>query len=224
MSFRAKAAMAVLFVVAAAASSQSRAGIMIGDQIKLSDGVGFPAGIFEIDILNRPVEPNFKTFCVELTETIDFTHTFIVNNISTTTVADGKSLTSYAAWLYDRFRRGTLASFNPLSDTDVNTLQLAIWKAIGYVQADVALHIGPGWYNTYNTVLGTKPWAANFNTDVVNNAWSGIGSVRVVNLKTTLNTNAQDQLAIIPEPYSALVWTLLIICMCGMRPSKEAEV
>jgi hypothetical protein len=222
MRFRALAAIVLLFV--AATGTQLRAGIMIGDQIKLSDGVGFPGGIFDLDILNRPVEPNFQTFCVELTETIDFTHTFIVNNISTTTVADGKNLTSYAAWLYDRFRRGTLASFNSLSDTDVNTLQLAIWKAIGYVQADVVLHIGPGWYNTYNTVLGTKSWAANFNTDVVNNAWSGIGSVRIVNLKTQTNVNAQDQLAIIPEPYSALVWTLPIVCMCGMRLSREAEV
>ncbi len=201
---------------------QSRAGVMIGDQIKFYDNVGFPGGIFNIDVLNNPVAPNFKTFCVELTENVDFTTTYVVDNIGTTSVLGGKSLTPYTAWLYDRFLHGTLASFNAASEIDVNTLQLAIWESIGYDQTDVSTHVGPNWYNGYNAVLQNKPWSTNYTYDVTHALWSGLGDVRIMNLKTLAGVNAQDQLTTVPEPFSIAVWSLAIVCVGAVWKLKEA--
>jgi hypothetical protein len=216
---RTLAATAVVILAFAANSSRLCAGVMIGDQLKFGDGVGNPGGIFHVTDLTRPLDPQFDTFCIELTEEVDFTNVFTVGNISFTTVMGGKTLTPYTSWLYYRFRKGTLASFNPNNANDANALQLALWKSIGYTQADITSHVGPAWYLTYNNLLGTKPWQNDYNNDSVK---AGVGSVRVINLLNFRHRNAQDQLILVPEPLTAVVWSVTIGCIGIVWAIKRA--
>ena len=197
-----------------------RASIHAGDQIKFGDGVGTPGGVFYIDDLNDPGNPDFATFCVEITEFINFTSTYAVQSIGLVTVNGGKTLQPITAWLYNSFLDGALNHFNPTSLADVNALQLAIWKGMGYTEAEIKQYIGTSWYNTYNAVLAGnslqpgKPWYADFAADT---SWSGVGEIRVMNLRKVVNgaytDYAQDQLVRVPapEPWSAAVWGLLAI-------------
>jgi hypothetical protein len=208
-----QAALAAVLILCCA---ELRASIHVGDRIKFNDGVGTPGGIFSIDDLNDPGNPDFATFCVEITEFINFTSTYAVQGIGMITVNGGKTLQPITAWLYNSFLEGTLASFNSSSVADVNALQLAIWKGMGYTASEIKSHIGTSWYNTYNPVLvgnlsqPGKPWYADFAAD---SSWSGVGSIRVMNLRKVVDgaytDYAQDQLVRLPEPWSAVVWCLL---------------
>jgi hypothetical protein len=204
------------------------ASIVVGDLIKLSDGVGSPGGIFKVNDLNDgPLGSiEFETFCVEITEFISFNTKYAVQSIGLTTIQGGKTLSSYTAWLYNSFLDGTLNNFNPLSMMDANALQLALWKSIGYSQSNINTYIGTSWYNTYNPVLLAKTWETNFNADVTSGAWVGVEGVRVMNLrKVDTNGNytnyAQDQLVRfppptrqqpVPEATSLVIWGLLVSC------------
>ena len=212
--------------------SPAYAGMQIGDQIQFFNGVGHPGGIFIVDNLTDPLEPNFDTFCAELEEFILFSPAqYVVDNISLSTVTGGKALTSYAAWLYDRFLGGGggLSAFNPLNATHVNTLQFAIWKDLGYSQVDMDTYIGPGFYTTYDPLHTARTWQADYTTDVNNFAWSGVGDIRVLNVKTLGGAHAQDQLVKIrigtqrevPEPLSIVLWSLVIACVGGMWTSNS---
>jgi hypothetical protein len=220
---RSLATAAVVMLALAASPSRLCAGIMIGDQLKFSDGVGTPGGIFHVTDLSRPLDPQFDTFCIELTEDVDFVNTFTVGNIGKTTVMGGKTLTPYTSWLYFHFRKGTLASFNPNSVNDANALQLALWKSVGYTQADITPHVGPAWYLTFNTLLNSKPWPSNYSSDVANSQLFGISSVRVINLKNFRGRDAQDQLILVPEPLSFFVWSLAIGCIGAAWAFKSAK-
>lgn len=207
---------ALMLVAVSATSTQLRAGVQINDVIKLTKApVGHPGGIFIVDDLSQPSLPDFPTFCAELEEGVNFTNSYKVFNIGTVSVAGGKSLTPFAAWLYDRFlgHGGGLPSFNPTSELDVNTVQFGIWKALGYTQANMEAEVGPGFYGLYNFWLNFKGWQNTFNTQVANSQWSGIGAVRIMNLRTLDGRNAQDQLLEVPEPLGVVIWALILACV-----------
>lgn len=209
------AVVAIAIVIASA--GQLRAGVAINDLIKLSDGPGHPGGIFYVQDLTQPSVPVFGTFCSEIEEGVSFS-TYRVANIGTVTVNGGKILTPFAAWLYDRFlgHGGGLPGFT-LNDQDANTVQLGIWKSMGYTQPFMETNVGPGFYGLYNFWLNFKGWENTFNTQVANSQWSGIGNVRVMNLKTLDGHDAQDQLVEIPEPLGCFVWPLILGCLGASR-------
>ena len=53
-------------------------------------------------------------------------------------------------------------------------------------------------------------------TDFTNSGWNyGIGNVRIANLVGTNDCPSQDQLVLVPEPMSVIVWSLLGLCVSG---------
>lgn len=219
----------LLIFAVAVFSGTACASIEVGDHIKFTNGIGSPGGIFYVNNLTDPNESQLATFCVEITEYLNFTDSYAVEDIGLVTKNGGKTLSSYAAWLYNSFLNGTLANFNPLSVSDVNTLQLAIWKGVGYSKSDIDTHIGSSWYDTYNPLLIAKPWQAAFGAD---SNWVGTGLVKVINLrKLDSNGNytserAQDQIVRLntPEPLSLLVWSLLVVCTGTIFARHQSRV
>jgi hypothetical protein len=210
---------AAMLLVVLSVSTPSLASVQVGDLLKLGDGLGSPGGIAHIDDLNDAGSPNFDSFCVEITELVNPTDTYAVENIGLVTMNGGKVLTPYTAWLYNRFldrtTNGFSASFNAANIMDVNALQLAIWLGIGYTPADIISYAGMPWYFGHTLVLNTKPWQADFAADV---SWSGVGPIRIMNLRRVgpggiYTDYAQDQLVRtnpVPEPLSFVVWCLLL--------------
>jgi hypothetical protein len=221
------------------ATTTVQASIQVGDIVRIGDGPGTPGGIFYVkDLANNKLA---DTFCVQLEEFVRFDTTYLVAGISTSTVGAGaKPLTSFAAWLYDRYLNGVAGSGPALSNFDfanvyaqtsasaarmqANELQLAIWQAMGYTPAEIGGASNGGWYDTYDGKLAG--WEADFNSDVANNLWSGTGDIYVLNLLRkngagNYTINAQDQLIripsdVIPEPVSLAVWSVLGVAAVGI--------
>jgi hypothetical protein len=117
-----------------------------------------------------------------------------------------------------------LSAFNFASPTNnqANALQLGVWRGMGY--SDSTISSLAGWSSSY--ITGTlqpilAPWITAF-TAADGVTWSGIGDIRIMNLRTFTGTPgnlvytgyAQDQLVRIPppdiqdapEPASVLMW------------------
>jgi hypothetical protein len=229
----------VLFCFAAGV----QASVQVGDLIKVGDGPGSPGGIFYVDDLNDAEV--FDSFCVEIEERINFTEKYAVEAINTQTNQTGKPLTDFVAWLYTEYTSDSLLDFADMfaSNPEVaaNTLQLAIWKGMGYTKNagsgwydGVDGYIKSSWYDTYNNDytktlaqdLVSGIWESEFNADVTSGAWSGIGNVRIMNLRKVNSDGSyggyvQDQLVIIPEPISVVVWSLLGVSIGAVLLRRE---
>ena len=147
---------------------------------------------------------SFITFCLQRTEYIDFTHTFRVDSVSKYTLTDpiangGNALgqdfiSQQTAYLYTMFRQGTLFGYSYTGSASARTnsanlLQNAIWM----LEQELTMNLN-------------NPFVLLANNAVNSGAWSGIGSVRVLNLSRN-GVEAQDQLAIqeVPEPATILL-------------------
>ncbi|MCO6045377.1 hypothetical protein NG895_15815 [Aeoliella sp. ICT_H6.2] len=216
--------LAVFFAANATASIQT------GDIVGLDNAPGSPGGIFYLD--DESGNKVTDTFCVQLEEFVNFNSDYkVADAYATTTLGSGsRSLTSFAAWLYDRYLNGVEGSGPALSNFDfsnaygqsdysaasfqANELQLAIWEAMGYTPAEIG-GVNGGWYDTYDGKVAG--WETEFNNDVTNGVWSGTGDVYVLNLLSKdgngeYSIDAQDQLIrhpsmqAVPEAGSVLVW------------------
>jgi hypothetical protein len=159
---------------------------------RLSDGPGTTGGgEFNLTLFDggTPVE-TFITFCLQMTQYIDFTTTFSVHSISTATddAAGPDTLDPQTAWLYTNMRAGTLPGYDH-STAAANALQKSFWYFEGEVTANPDLEAG----NDYDFV-------ALANAAVANGSWSGLGDVRVLNIFYPNGARAQDQLFLVPEP------------------------
>ncbi len=170
--------------------------IQAGDVIHFFDGPGASPG-GEFQVTKTPTNTAtwlFSTFCVQNTEYMQFYPAyqggFNVVGITDHVVLGNTSLSPKAAYLYTQFRSGTYSLFDYVNPTQRNTdatlLQQAIWNYQG---------IG-----SYSNKYTTDADAAN---------WTGIGSVRVMNLTWAASynnnqfkagDNAQDVLTIVPVP------------------------
>src|SRR5688572_30400607 len=94
-----------------------KASIQVGDIVRIGDGPGTPGGIFYIrDFASNKLA---DTFCVQLEEFIRFDTTYLVAGITTSTVGTGsRPLSSFAAWLYDRYLNGVSGSGPTLANFD----------------------------------------------------------------------------------------------------------
>lgn len=211
----------------------------VGDTVILHDGPGNNGGVFYVDVVGRSstsppyngLNPNydFPTFCVEITENISLGSSYKVSGISTVTVATGKVLGSFAAWLYTRFVEQTtgvgagfasIAGWGGSAAEDANAIQRGIWKSMGWTDSQINGALG-AYDSTFLTNLKTAyqadtAWTglpANATPDGNWNLGSYTGMVRVMNLigPTPGTGNAQDQLVLVtPEPGTLLVWSGLL--------------
>ena len=192
----------LLFVVPVAGADP----IAAGDTIKFSDSYGNTGGgEFKITVNNNPADW-FFTFCLQKTEYMNFTNTFIVGSITDHTLTDPDDkggvngedpISSQTAWLYTQFRNGSLLNYDYANagnlqfanrEAAANALQHAFW---GFEQEE-ALDT-----NNYYVKLAQDNTPGNF----------GIGNVGVLNIYSYsssapghIGAEAQDQLTLVPEP------------------------
>jgi hypothetical protein len=197
----------------------AQASLQVGSLIKLDTTLpGTFGGRFGITDSGSPAGKEFapfETFCVELGEFVSNGGTYSVAGISNTTVAGNKTLSNKTAWLYTQFRNLTLSNFaysltnNATTTNDANALQYGIWTSIGYTNANIDSALGAGTAASYQTLYNAKTWANDYTND---NSWDHtstfLGDVVVLNLKSG-TTNAQDQLALVPEASTIVVWSVL---------------
>src|SRR6185436_3315558 len=163
------------FAIMLASASSVRAGVQINDIITLTNSFGHPGGLFIATDLTNPTVLPFKTFCAELEEIVFFGTPYKVVGIGTVSVTGGKSLTPFAAWLYDRSlgHSGGLPNYNPTSDLDNNIVQFGIWKSLGYTPGQINAYL---FYPNYDSFLTLKGWFALFNAQNTANQLAGAGN------------------------------------------------
>jgi len=206
--------------------------VQVGDLLKFSDGPGvLNGGEFFVDnrtsngITANPGD--FITFCVQTNENINFASLFRVDAISTQSVVDQNvPLASGTAYLYRRFRDGTLVmrdlalygtgtAANHAADGDA--LQQAIWY----------LQFGRAVTGTATQILDANYLISQANTAISSGLWSGISNVRIANLSYATGSKtgnpAQDQLVLLPEPGSLIMWSLFGACVIGCRRFRRRQ-
>ena len=175
---------------------------------KLVDGFG--GGPFVVtpntELMAITVETgSFQTFCIEQVEFISIPSDWHDAVVSTEAVKGGTNtgptgpmgydaLDFRTAYLYSRFRAGTLTGYD---DTDATRkgLQNAIW----YIEEEIA-------------ALPTG-WATTFYNDADSSGWMDIGNVRILNLYMSghageIDYAVQDQLTLVPAPGAVLLGSL----------------
>ncbi len=201
--------------------SASVADLSVGDQIRFFDREGTIGG-GEFGVAKRLPENSpelFRTFCVQRTESLDFSSKgFIVEGIRTETRAGNDALDSKTAYLYTKFREGTLAgyTYTPNSSNHIksaNALQAALWK----IEQEPGYGLG-GNFSVFNALPNSVKNKANAFITAATSAisgglWSGLGSVRIANIVWTYRHKqhkegelAQDVLILVPEPASIVFW------------------
>jgi hypothetical protein len=171
--------------------------VLAGDAVRFADGPGTTGGgEFELTVNGSW---SFITFCLQRTEYVDYTNTFVVDSINPYTLTDpvanggdgaGRDYISQeTAYLYTMFRAGTLAGYDTSSAaahvSSANALQRAFWML------------------EQELPMGANPFVTLAQDAVANGLWSGIGQVRVLNLSRVTSggrIEAQDQLTLVPEP------------------------
>src|SRR5687768_8101779 len=193
-SIRPAVLLSLMILVTAGAGSAHATPLMVGDDIHVLDGPGTTGG-GEFTIVVDPTT-SFVSFCLQMTEYINFTSAFNVDAISTFAVSDPvlnggnpldlhrDYLSAQTAYLYTEFRQGTLSGYyygsGPSRVTSANSLQKAIWM-----------------FEQEIPIVGSNPFVMLANNAISLGTWSGIGNVRVMNLSRN-GEEAQDQLMLVP--------------------------
>ncbi len=216
---KSKVLLSAFFAFAVLAMPLCEASILVNTRIQIDTNLpGSSGGRFAVNNPGGQISGaynfgGFETFCVEVEEHITQNGVYRVKAISTQN-SSGKTLGSQAAWLYTQFRAGTLTGFETAganATNDANALQYGIWQGMGYSDTDIASNLGisaSSLNSTYKNHWTNSGWA----TDFANSGWTGIGQVRVMQLKgSAINSTAnhQDQLLLIPEPGSLAIWGLV---------------
>jgi len=209
--------------VAALASSQlAMADIGAGSQVTFTDGPGSgTGGAFNVSVVGGAGQgESFQSFCLEKTESLNFTSTFYVKSLTgaTTTAGTPDPLGNEAAWLFTQFKTNANSFFGVNLGAVGNTaLQQAIWTLEGE-QASTSNALA----NTYIN------WANTATAGV--NGWKNNGSVQVMNLfsDAKYSQHAQDQIYMVssvpePETYAMMLAGLgLMGTIARRRKNKTA--
>jgi hypothetical protein len=206
--------------------------VAVGDTIYFDDGPGSGSG-GEFEIYSNPARTDtyhlFNTFCLEIYEYMNYTDAFHVGDITTVAKAGGYGadpnlggdpLDPMTAYLYQNFYYGTLTGYNYTgsentvfnSRQDAGTaLQVAIWTIEQeYINAPLSQAAVDASTNYYVQLA--------WNAVNVEGTWTGLGDVRVINLTGSLNK--QDQLTVVPEPATMLLFGTGLIGLAGLGRKK----
>jgi len=171
--------------------------VAVGDVLHVlgSDG-NIWGGAFDVDNTSNGPGIDFKTFCVQLREDIDYDNLFLVGAISDFADDDGgpNPLSLETAWIFSSYRHGALSAFTS------DEIQSALWALEGdWTLADAMSLFGP-------SVIGDPASLIALAEASVNAGWVNDG-VRVINLFTLDGQKAQDQLTLseVPEPGTLLL-------------------
>jgi hypothetical protein len=206
----------ILFISIAIGTNVFAIPINVGDKIIISDGPGPYASITagRGGAYNASSPDNlwedFITFCLETDESLNFGGTFYVGGITTSAdrgginTDSGDDLSSFTAYLYTQAVNGI---FN---DEQLDDVQDAIW----HEEKELEDLIGDK-LDFYNEQYGY----------FIASSWTGLGSVRVINLTDSNGNYRQDLLvtAPVPEPTTMLLLGLGIVGFAGFGRKKYAK-
>jgi len=172
---------------------------------------------------------SFQTFCVEAGEYVAEPMNAWVSESSTVepyvygsgshawsggVPGTGDDLDPQTAWLYTQFATGNLTGYNygsggydSLSRAQTaSALQRLIWSI---EDEDGGLGVGEGTSFMGVTLSSTQADLIGlWNSEWASADWSGIGNVRVLQMKTLDGSLAQDQLYLVPVPAAVLLGVL----------------
>ncbi len=174
-----------------------------------------------------------ETFCLERYEGISFTGSYNAD-LSGATFADpanahyasGASgglvdpLSPETAYLFQNFIDGTLGQYSYAVTSLTGQLEriqsaTSLQKAIWFLEGEISGLSDPK----------AVAWVQEAQGAVSSGAWSGLGSVRVLNLwrdHTGGRTNAQDVLVVIPLPSPAGMGAAALLGFVGVRRARRA--
>ena len=155
----------------------------------------------------------WKSFCMEIGETISVGQDYTVRGLSGYAQAGGKDGNNYVdkkdplsdetAWLFWNFSMGTLTSYNS-TKTQQGYLQNIIW----YLEGEI---------DSLNAE--TEEYYKAWNLDYLASGWTNQGQVQVVNL----GIGIQDQLIVgtpVPEPGTMVLLGFGLIGIAGIGRKK----
>ena len=170
--------------------------VAVGDLLHVlgSDGTIW-GGAFDIDNTSNGPGADFKSFCVQLNQDIDYDHLFVVGSITDSADDDGgpDPISPETAWIFWSYRHGALSSFTS------DEIQSAIWILEDeWTLADGLAVFGASTIGDPEALIAL----AESNTP----GWVNPG-VGVLNLFTLDGAKAQDQLTLseVPEPGTLLL-------------------
>ena len=187
--------------------------------VAMGSGVGVSGGVFQ-------------TFCLETTESIPIGSTLSWSSLSTGATSGGYSggnpdaLDARTAYLYHQFVSGSLTGYKYGQGggrvSSATSLQLAIWQIEGEIQ--------PGALSTaYSADAQAQAWVAAAGLAVSSGAWSGIGSVRVLNPEGSDGSPVQSLLiettvvTPVPLPPAALLGVGLMAGVAGVGAIRRGR-
>jgi PEP-CTERM motif-containing protein len=170
-----KAILAIVFIALLLAARTSYAdAISVGDIIHLTGSSGtLGGGAFWIDNTATGPGVDFLTFCVQMSQHVDYTSPFLVGSI--TGYADDAAgpdyLSTETEWIFSNFRSGALSTYSS------DEIQASIWIL----------------EDEWTTNIGQSAALISLARDHVAAGWANDG-VGVLNLFYTDGRQAQDQL------------------------------
>jgi hypothetical protein len=197
--------------------------VNVGDSVTLvRTSYGATQGPFKMTDLTKGND--FQTFCAEVNEHFNPGSTYIVDSLSDRNFSptDFSFLTPYAAWVYTMYRTDSVFRGKVISPANYDSVQDAIWAGMvpGSSNAMPGIKFSEYWKRHNHTMdMYTDPGLDALDItydDFTNSGWNqGLGNVRVANLEDKNGGRSQDQLVLIPEPMSVIVWSLLGLCVSG---------
>lgn len=164
--------------VLACAGAATASPVQAGDWVRFTGSSGtLGGGGFLIDDLTDPNVADFVTFCLQVTQYVNYSGQFLVASITdyADDLAGNDPISEQTAWIMSNFSRGQLAGFS------VDDIQWSIWK----LEGERATHWGQ------SAALIALADAA------VGGGWANDG-VQVLNMFWANGNRAQDQLVYLP--------------------------